>query len=169
MDDVIEMTLAVGAAESAQKPSQLLAAAAGLSQAQVKEAMHKGAVWLVRGKRKNRLRRASKALRAGDVLVLNHNPAILKQAVPEPELVHDAGDYSVWFKPFGMPCQGSRWGDFASIARWVALNLPGMSNGRQRPVHLVHRLDRATTGLILLTHSKNHRQNVQRLVCHWGD
>lgn len=41
------------------KPSQLLAQASSLSVATVKDAMQKGAVWLVRGNKKQRLRRAS--------------------------------------------------------------------------------------------------------------
>jgi tRNA pseudouridine32 synthase/23S rRNA pseudouridine746 synthase len=108
----------------------------------------------VRGKRKQRLRRASKVLNLGDQIELNYNPEILNQDVPEPRLVHDAQDYSVWFKPYGLNCQGSRWGDFASIERWVETHSSELF-GSERSVFLVHRLDRATTGLILLCHTKN--------------
>jgi tRNA pseudouridine32 synthase/23S rRNA pseudouridine746 synthase len=154
MTHILELSLTIKPAQTGQKASRLLAEASGLSQAQIKDAMHKGAVWLRRGKGQKRLRRAGKGLQPGDVLLLNHNPAVLNQAVPVPELVDDAGDYSIWFKPFGLACQGSRWGDFASIQRWVEVHLPGISARPQRPVHLVHRLDRATTGLLVLCHSK---------------
>lgn len=151
MSEVIEVGLTINPENEATKASRLLADASSLSQAKIKEAMQKGAVWLQQGKHLKRLRRASKTLKAGDVLQLNYNPTILSQSVPEPTLIHDAKEYSVWFKPYGLACQGSRWGDFTSIDRWVAQHA---FDGAPRPVHLVHRLDRATTGLILLSHSK---------------
>lgn len=158
-NQIIELTITIDAYSLAVKASQLLAQRANLSQATIKDAMHKGAVWLISGKQKRRLRRASKPLQLGDVLELNYNAQLLAQTVPEPQLLHDAGQYSVWFKPYGLHCQASRWGDFASIDRWVELNLPNLGsdpdNQTVRPVFLVHRLDRATTGAIVLCHSKN--------------
>ena len=154
MTDIIETCLTIDDDSSQLKASQLLATHTNLSQAKIKDAMQKGAVWLLRGDGKKRLRRASKPLQVGDKLELNYNAQLLNQEVPEPQLIHDAHDYSVWFKPYGLNCQGSRWGDFASINRWVEINLPKLLNSSERPVFLVHRLDRATTGLILLCHSK---------------
>jgi tRNA pseudouridine32 synthase/23S rRNA pseudouridine746 synthase len=154
MTDIIETYLTIDADTTQLKASQLLADQADLSQAKIKDAMQKGAVWLLRGKDKKRLRRASKALKVGDRLQLNYNAELLNQDVPEPQLVYDAQEYSLWFKPYGLSCQGSRWGDFASINRWVEINLSKSLNNSERPVFLVHRLDRATTGLILLCHSK---------------
>lgn len=155
MSDIIETSLTIDADSSEFKASLLLANHTNLSQARIKDAMQKGAVWLIRGNDKRRLRRASKPLRAGDQLELNYNAEILNQVVPESQLIYDAQQYSIWYKPYGLYCQGSRWGDFASINRWVEINLPKLLNSSERPVFLVHRLDRATTGLILLCHSKN--------------
>jgi tRNA pseudouridine32 synthase/23S rRNA pseudouridine746 synthase len=154
MTDLIETCLTIDADSSQLKASRLLADHTDLSQAKIKDAMQKGAVWLLRGNDKRRLRRASKPLKVGDRLELNYNAKLLNQVVPESQLIHDAQHYSVWFKPYGLYCQGSRWGDFASINRWVEVNLPKILNSAERPVFLVHRLDRATTGLILLCHSK---------------
>ncbi len=154
MTDIIETSLTIDADSNQHKASQLLAAHTGLSQAKIKDAMQKGAVWLLRGKTKQRLRRASKPLQVGDTLELNYNAQLLDQVVPEPQLIDDAQDYSIWFKPYGLYCQGSRWGDFASINRWVEVNLAKLRNTAERPVFLVHRLDRATSGLMLLCHSK---------------
>lgn len=154
MSPILETCLTVDSDNIKLKASQLLASHTMLSQAKIKDAMQKGAVWLVRGNDKRRLRRASKPLKVGDRLELNYNAELLSQLVPEPQLIHDAQHYSVWFKPYGLYCQGSRWGDFASINRWVEINLPKIINSAERPVYLVHRLDRATTGLILLCHSK---------------
>lgn len=135
------------------KASQLLARTSGLPATTVKDAMTKGAVWLLRNGKKQRLRRATKALQPGDELQLFYNPLILQQVISEPQLIEDAGEYSVWFKPYGVYCQGSRWGDFCSIHRWVEQYF--LQHNQQRPVFLVHRLDRATSGLLLLAHSKN--------------
>lgn len=155
MTHIIETCLTIDADSCQLKASQLLANHTHLSQVKIKDAMQKGAVWLLRGKTKQRLRRASKPLRQGDKLEFNYNSELLAQIIPEPQLIHDAQDYSVWFKPYGLYCQGSRWGDFASIDRWVEVNLAKLTNTHERSVFLVHRLDRATTGLILLAHSKS--------------
>ncbi len=154
MSHVIETSVTIDAEHSLFKASKILAEHTGLSQASIKEAMQKGAVWLHRGQDKKRLRRASKRLNIGDELFLNYDADILSQEVIEPELIHDALHYSVWFKPYGLACQGSRWGDFSSINRWVEANLHRLQNGTERPALLVHRLDRATSGLMLICHSK---------------
>ena len=154
MNQIIETTFAVESDSFQIKPSQLLAIHTGLSQAKVKDAMQKGAVWLHRGKKKVRLRRASKSLKVGDKLEINYNAELLNQIVPVPELIHDEGDFSIWFKPYGLHCQGSRWGDFLSINRWVESHIAALTDGTERPVFLVHRLDRATSGLMILGHSK---------------
>lgn len=155
MNTIIETSVTIDERTSSFKASSVLSEHTNLSQAKVKDAMHKGAVWLYRDSRKSRLRRASKQLQIGDKLELNYNADLLRQTVPECLLMHDAQDYSVWYKPYGVSCQGSRWGDFASINRWVEINLPKIQQCAERPVHLVHRLDRATTGVILLCHSKS--------------
>ncbi|MEH6591405.1 MAG: RluA family pseudouridine synthase [Halioglobus sp.] len=155
MTDIIETCLTIDTEDASQlKASRLLSNHTGLSQAKIKDAMQKGAVWLLRGNDKKRLRRATKSLQVGDKLELNYNAELLNQLVPESQLVHDAKDYSIWFKPYGVNCQGSRWGDFASIDRWVEINLPKLLDSTERSVFIVHRLDRATSGLILLCHSK---------------
>lgn len=154
MSDKLECSLIIDSINQHSKPSLLLAEKTELSQAKIKDAMQKGAVWLIRGNDKRRLRRATKPLRIGDTLEINYNAELLNQLVPKPQLIHDADHYSVWYKPYGLYCQGSRWGDFASINRWVELNQSKFMQRAERPVHLVHRLDRATTGLILLCHSK---------------
>ena len=48
-----------------------------------------------------------------------------------------------------MYSQGSKWGDHCTIYRWAEEHLKP-----QRPAFLVHRLDRAANGLIILAHSK---------------
>ncbi len=127
----------------------LLQAATGLSKQRVKFAMTQGAVWLTRGKNTQRLRRAKRALREGDELHLYYDEDVLAEVPPEPTLVEDLGEYSVWNKPCGLRSQGSKWGDHCTVGRWAERNLQP-----ERPAFTVHRLDRAANGLILVAHSK---------------
>lgn len=118
-----------------------------LSKGQIKDAMQKGAVWLRRDGRAQRLRRAKRQLRAGDALSLYYNEAILKLEPARPQLLRDEQNYSLWYKPAGLMATGSRYADHHSILRQVELAL-------HRPTLLVHRLDRFTRGVMLLAHSK---------------
>ena len=127
----------------------LLQDATGLSKQRIKHAMTQGAVWLTRGRKTQRLRRATRTLRAGDELHIYYDEDILSERPAEPTLIADVGEYSVWNKPCGLRSQGSKWGDHCTIVRWAERNLRP-----ERPAFTVHRLDRAASGLILVAHSK---------------
>ncbi|MCK4742738.1 MAG: RNA pseudouridine synthase [Sulfuriflexus sp.] len=129
--------------------ADVLSNVTSLSKQAVKQAMNKGAIWLTRGKHTQRLRRASRKLNIDDTLHLYYNPEILATEPPAAHLIADEGDYSVWYKPCGLLSQGSKWGDHCTIARWASQHLQP-----ERPAFIVHRLDRAATGLILVAHSK---------------
>ena len=127
-----------------------LAGGCSLSRAQLKNAMAKGAVWLGRGAgAARRLRRAKTRLNAGAVMDLYYDQRVLDASALPPSLVADEREYSVWYKPFGMLSQGSKWGDHCSIARCAEKAL-----SPERPALVVHRLDRSATGLILIAHHK---------------
>ena len=127
----------------------LLASKTKISRSLLKQAMTKGAVWFTRGKHTQRVRRAKKTFLPKDVLHLYYNKDILDSVPPTAELVADEGAYSIWYKPYGMLSQGSKWSDHCTIYRWAEQHL-----SPQRPAFIVHRLDRATTGLILVAHEK---------------
>ena len=112
--------------------------------------MTRGAVWITRGNQSQRLRRAKRALQAGDELHLYYDARVLAETPPEPDLIADKVDYSVWHKPRGMRSQGSKWGDHCTIMRWAEQHLQP-----ERTAYTVHRLDLATNGLILVAHSKS--------------
>ncbi len=130
-------------------PLELLVQASGLSKQKVKDAMTKGAVWLSHGKQARPLRRKNARLRLGEELHLYYNEQVLSETVAKPELIADEGDYSVWNKPYGVWSQGSRWGDHCSIGRLVEEHFD-----YNRQTYVVHRLDRAARGLIILAHNK---------------
>lgn len=126
-----------------------LAQSSGLSKQRIKQTMQKGAVWLSRGKQTRHLRRAKTVLQSGDILHLYYNSAVLAELPPVPVLIADEGDYAIWYKPYGLRSQGTKWGDHCAINRWLELNTTP-----QRPAFIVHRLDRAATGLMIIAHSK---------------
>ena len=120
-----------------------------LSKQQIKRSMQNGALWLENARGVNRLRRAKKDLQKGEVLHLYYDEEIQVTTPPEAKMIADMVDYSIWYKPSGMYSQGSKWGDHCSINRWVESHLKP-----QRPAFIVHRLDRATSGLMILAHKK---------------
>jgi tRNA pseudouridine32 synthase/23S rRNA pseudouridine746 synthase len=137
-------------AESADASAiDLLQSASNLSRSVIKSAMNKGAVWITRRNSSQRLRRATRPLKADDQLHLYYDARVLAQIPPEATLISDKGDYSVWHKPRGMRSQGSKWGDHTTIMRWAEQHLKP-----ERTSFTVHRLDLATNGLILIAHSK---------------
>jgi len=127
----------------------LLHRATGLSKQRIKSTMTQGAVWLTRGSKTRRLRRAKRTLAEGDEIHLYYNPKILAEVPTEPTLLADVGGYSVWRKPYGLRSQGSKWGDHCTVVRWAEQHLQP-----ERPAFTVHRLDRAATGILLVAHSK---------------
>ncbi len=82
-----------------------------------------------------------------------YSPDILSQQVEQPHLIADEQHYSVWCKPGGMWSQGSKWGDHCTLHRWVETHQP-FDQHPQRNAFVVHRLDKATQGLMIIAHSK---------------
>lgn len=127
--------------------THLLADATGLSIGEVKRAMLAGAVWLTRSGHTQRLRRHKRRLQHDDTLHCYYNAAVLAQQVNPPVLIEHRAAYSVWDKPFGVWSHGTRWGDHCAMTRLVEQAL-------QQPTFVVHRLDRATRGVMLMAHDK---------------
>ena len=169
MSEAQEISMEI--AEHGASPVDALATASKLSKGVVKDAMAKGAVWLSRGpvtaadtsrqtpqrSKAARLRRNKKDLKPGDRVSLYYDPAVLAATVPAAELLADKGTYSLWHKPAGMLCQGSRWGDHTTLLRWAEQHLQP-----QRSAFIVHRIDRMTSGLVLLAHNKTAARHLSQ-------
>lgn len=165
--DQQEFHLSISATE--QSALDCLSEHTPFSRQQLKLAMHKGALWITpAGKTNNtdgrqhskhtrRLRRGKKALCNGDQLHLYYNEALLQQEPPAATLIDDAGGFSVWRKPYGMLSQGSKWSDHCTLTRWAEQHLCP-----ERPAFLIHRLDRATSGLMVIAHSKSCARTLAR-------
>jgi tRNA pseudouridine32 synthase/23S rRNA pseudouridine746 synthase len=124
-----------------------LARITALPKGRLKDAMSKGAVVLTRSNKSKRLRRATFGLQRGDTLELWYNPEVLALVPPEPQLLADEKQYSVWIKPAGLLAQGTQEGDHCALLRIAELKL-------QRDTFLVHRLDREAAGLMLIAHTQ---------------
>jgi len=125
----------------------VLSAASGLSKQTVKKVMQNGAVWLTRHNNTRRVRRAKKELVSGDELHLYYDAGIQSMKPEAPTLIADEINFSVLFKPPGMFSQGTKWGDHCAINRWLEQDF-------DRPTFIVHRLDKAASGLMILAHKK---------------
>jgi len=128
---------------------QQLSESTHFSNHHLKQMMQKGALWRTRGKQTVRIRRAKKIVAPGDQLHLYYDQDVFEEEPTPAVLIYDAMGYSVWYKPYGMYSQGTKWGDHCTVYRWAEAHLKP-----QRPAFIVHRLDRAATGLILIAHKK---------------
>jgi tRNA pseudouridine32 synthase/23S rRNA pseudouridine746 synthase len=112
---------------------------------------HKGGVWIQRrGKGKIlRARVLNGSVHPEDIIQVFYDPKVLK--LPELknlEPIYESQHYGVWIKPAGVVPQGSQTSDHASLLRYV-------EKFKKQEVYLVHRLDRETTGLMIIAyHSK---------------
>lgn len=127
----------------------VLAKASDFSRQKIKQLMQKGCVWLENDGYTQRLRRAKKVLNRGEIIHCYFDEKIVDATPDEAVLIADEGSYSIWNKPSGMLSQGSKWGDHCTIYRWAEKHLKP-----ERPAFIVHRLDRAASGLIILAHKK---------------
>lgn len=141
-------------ASEGRKAVSVISDYTGLSQQLIKGAMKKGALWIEDAKGIRRLRRADTVPPRGSTLHFYYAPAVLETVPPTPVLVADKKDYSIWFKPPEMLSQGSKWGDHCTINRWIETNMP-FDHHPQRNCFVVHRLDKAARGLIMIAHKKS--------------
>ncbi len=128
----------------------VLALKTGLPKSRVKRAMISGAVWHQKPAGKmRRVRRATSAVRTGDQIAIFYDESILNLQPPVAECLRDSRRYSIWRKPAGLMTQGSPFGDHCALTRQVELHFKP-----SRPVFLVHRIDRETTGLVIIAHDR---------------
>ena len=150
MNKIIKFEKHIKVEESTQTILACLSASLDLSNQQIKNLMQNGAVWLESAHGINRVRRAKKNIKQGETLHVYYNSEIQASHPPEAVLVVDEDDYSIWNKPCGMYSQGTKWGDHCTIYRWAEQKL-----NPQRQAFIVHRLDKAANGLIIIAHKKS--------------
>jgi len=121
---------------------EFLAAHCSLSKVKIKDALQKGAVFLKRPELKQRrIRKATYKLKPGDIVEFNYDAVVLRRCPPEPTLIFNNSNYSIWYKPPGLLTQGSKYGDHCSLLR--------IAEKYFKPVKystIIHRLDREVGG-----------------------
>ena len=127
----------------------------GLSKTKIKDAMTKGAVWYSKTGKSRRLRRATSVLESGSYISLYYDQAILDRKPIEPEILHIEEDFSIWNKPSGVLCGGTRFGDHCTINRIAERKI-------NKPSFLVHRLDRRARGILVIAHNKNSARSISQ-------
>ncbi len=138
---------------------EYLAENCALSKIKVKDALHKGAVTLQRGGRKQRrIRRATYTLLPGDWIQFHYDRHILEKKPPDPTLLYDKNQYSIWHKPAGLLSQGSKYGDHCSLQRLVEKFFL-----QKKFIALIHRLDREVGGLVCVAHDKKTAGKLSQL------
>lgn len=124
-----------------------------LSKQRIKQAMQKGAVWLENERGVRRVRRVNKKAQCQHIIHCYYDENILQQTPATPTLIKDEIEYSVWLKPSGMHSQGSKWSDHCTIHRWIEQHYR-FEQQAQRNCFIIHCLDKATSGLMMIGHTK---------------
>ena len=126
---------------------EFLAENTKLSKMIIKKLFNAGAIWVIDAKGENRLRKIKGDLEADTRVRVYHDPSIKPFDMELVECIHDTHNWGIWFKPAGLLSQGTKYGDQFSILRLVEkkINRPGL---------LVHRLDRETSGLMIIAYNK---------------
>jgi len=126
---------------------------ANLDEGTLTDAAKKGALWMQIkhtdsvSSRPVRIRDLDVRAERSALVLLNINTSVLSEKPKSPVMKREEKNYSIWYKPAGMLCQGTRWADHCSLARVIEQTI-------ERPVHLVHRLDKAASGLIVGAHTR---------------
>ncbi|MBP79905.1 MAG: RNA pseudouridine synthase [Deltaproteobacteria bacterium] len=134
---------------------EFLAKKTDLSKTKIKEIMTKGAVWISSSGNQKRLRRATHSLHADSFLSIYYDEEIIELEPKLLEPIFEAQTYSLWIKPSGLICGGSRFGDHCSVNRVI-------EKQTNKPCFLVHRLDRFASGILALAHSKSAAKAISK-------
>lgn len=125
----------------------VIAEASGLSKSAIKRALIFGGGWLkaAGAKQLSRCRKAKQVVKPGDYFEFYYDERLLSAELPSPEVVLETSDWGIWYKPANQVAQGSRYGDANCLEVCV-------QRLRQKPVYLIHRLDREASGLLMLAY-----------------
>ena len=120
-----------------------------LTARQIEDCFHNGAVWLQGGRKPQRIYDPKTRVHSGQTIHLYCNQSTLAPCPYRAELVQDFASFSVWAKPSGMLSQGSKWGDHWTLQRWIKHHV-----WPRRECLITHRLDRYTSGLMIVAHDQ---------------
>lgn len=128
------------------KLGEVLQKATNLGIDVLSDAAAKGALWHQKmGKGKILKARDMRLIvNPADKLTLYYDPRILSYPeLKEAKCLHETEYYGIWLKEAGVLPQGTQTGDHTSLLRYV-------EKVKKKEVYLVHRLDRETSGLMII-------------------
>ncbi|MFG1481854.1 RNA pseudouridine synthase [Halobacteriovorax sp. HFRX-2_2] len=117
-----------------------------LSKIKIKNLMKQGACW-TKSAKPERIRKAKYEIKRGQTIKLYVDPNIAEFDMSTVECMHETHHYGVYFKPAGLLCQGTKYGDEYTIIREIHKR-----TGREP--FLIHRLDKETAGLMMIAYTK---------------
>lgn len=96
-----------------------------LSKTKLKEVIQKGAVWLQREEQEpERLRRAKEPVKLYDEIHIYYDESFLNITLPPLRCVESYGQYSIWYKPYGLMDEMTLYGDHLSLERALIRDVP---------------------------------------------
>jgi tRNA pseudouridine32 synthase/23S rRNA pseudouridine746 synthase len=123
-----------------------------LSKHQLSDVAEKGGVWIQRNSKGKilRIRNLDELVDPEDMIEVYFDQNILDLPRPNSlKCLYEDKNYGVWLKPSSLVSQGSKASDHVSVLRYV-------EKYKKKEVYLVHRLDRETSGLLIIAyHSKS--------------
>jgi 23S rRNA pseudouridine1911/1915/1917 synthase len=144
---VRRLSLVVGAADAYERLDRFVAARGGISRGEARRALDAGGVFLDG----RRCRVASRALRSGQIVEVNLEEGGRfpgpTHALERSRLLHVDEHLAAVDKPAGLPSQATLTSDRGTLPDLVAALLGG-------PVEVVHRLDRETSGVVVLARTR---------------
>lgn len=125
-----------------------IAAQCTLSKAAIKRGLTFGGGWIkpVGQSSLKRCRKAKYSLKPGDACEFYYDENLIAQRWEAPLPVYEQQQFGIWYKPRHQVTQGSRYGDANALERHI-------SDFKQQPIWLVHRLDSAACGLVMFAYS----------------
>tara|TARA_Y100001954_G_C15814501_1_gene606782 strand:- start:2124 stop:3020 length:897 start_codon:yes stop_codon:yes gene_type:complete len=132
-----------------------------ISKQWAKKILLRGGVWLKRGKSSlKRVRKAKHPLQKGDLLEVYHSSKIedldlKKLCYP----VKEFGDWGVWYKGVNVLSQGTKYGDQNALNRFL-------EKEKNKPVHLINRLDKEASGLMVFAYSQKKAKQLSKIWSH---
>jgi len=120
-----------------------------ISKTRLKKCIQIGAVWLIDGEHRQRIRKATSRIQEGDIIEVFYDDARLDSKALTCELIEDCEEYSLWYKPQGIPMHGDDFGDSHCVSRQIEYGRKG------EDYWMITFPSDAQSGLILIAHSRN--------------
>jgi len=139
-----------------------------LSKSLIKKVFDNGGVWLKKGLKGKtlRVRRAQTELHLDSFVEFYYRPQFytedFESKLKPIDCLFDGEHYGVFYKPQGIMSAGNEFGDFGSAQRQVE-KFKNFNPKQNKKVHLIHRLDREASGIMLFAYHDKAAMKLSQL------